>query len=195
MTRYCLALLATLSLGACGCTNDGDDDTTQADDDDTTPADDDDDATPADDDDTTAGDDDDATPADDDDTTAADDDDDTTPAPCNGLVAGDVVFGNVEYDPVAVDDLLGEWFMLQNTTAGSVNLQGFVLYDQGSDYHTINASVPIAPGAGVVLGINADINTNGGIPVDYEYTDITLADGGDELILECDGVVIDEVNW
>ena len=186
MTRRTLALLAILTLSACGCTNAGDDD-------DTTPTGDD-DTTPTDDDDATPTDDDDATPADDDDSTAGDDDD-ATPAPCNGLVAGDVIFDTLEIDPAAVDDLLGEWFSLRNTTTGGVDLQGFILYDLGSDYHAINASVPIAPGATVILGINANMATNGGIPVDYEYSDITLADGGDELILECDGVVIDSVNW
>ena len=133
-----------------------------------------------------------------DDDSAGDDDitgDDDTADPCGNIAAGGVVFGTLEIDPVVVADEMGEWFELVNTTAAAVDLNGFMLYDQGSDFHVIGGPLIVAAGGALVLGNNADPATNGGVSVDYQYTDITLSNGSDELFLDCGGLVVDHVSW
>lgn len=114
---------------------------------------------------------------------------------CVGVSApgpADVVITELQPDPDLVSDDAGEWFELLNLSAVAVDLAGCELADQGSDSHTIAASVVIEPGARAVLGRSAD--ANGGVSVDYVYgTDISLGNSGDELALRCAGTLVDEV--
>jgi len=106
--------------------------------------------------------------------------------------AGDVVITELQPDPDLVTDEAGEWFELLNLSAVAVELSGCELADQGTDSHTIAASVVIAPGGYAVLGRNA--SANGGVTLDYAYGgDISLGNSGDELALRCGGVLVDEV--
>ena len=189
MQPWLLVLLFGGLLILVGCPKGDDDSTTDDDDgsgDDDSTGDDDDDVSGDDD---STGDDDDTT---DDDTTG---DDDATADPCAGIAMGNVVFGHIEIDPVVVDDDMGEWFELVNMTVADIDLVGFALYDDGSDYHLIASSLIVTAQGAVVLGINADPTTNGGVAVDYAYTDIALGNGGDELYLDCGGLLIDHLSW
>jgi hypothetical protein len=47
----------------------------------------------------------------------------------------------------------------------------------------------------VVLGINADSNTNGGISVDYDYNRFTLGNTDDEIILSNSNTILDQIAW
>jgi len=160
-----------------------------ADDDDTGPSGDDDDV--ADDDDDVA-DDDDADDDDDDDTEGDDDDDDT--GGVEDVPAGAILFNEIMFNPSAANDTDGEWFELANTTGGDIALQGCTLADSADDSHTIGSLVVAAHGF-VVLGISANDAVNGGVDVDYEYSNINLKNSdSDQLILTCVGEV-DRVEW
>jgi len=99
-------------------------------------------------------------------------------------------------DPQAVNDNNGEWLELYNPTGDVVNLRGWTLADLGSDYHAIGTDLMIAPGAYLVLGRNAEITSNGGVPVGYVYAGIALANSADELLLIApDGTEVDRVVW
>ncbi|MCB0133341.1 MAG: lamin tail domain-containing protein, partial [Caldilineaceae bacterium] len=86
-------------------------------------------------------------------------------------------------DPAAVGDEEGEWIELLNAADSPVNLAGWTLKDEGSDSHTIGVNLVIQPGGYVLLARNGDRAVNGGVPVDYVYSGISLANGDDELIL------------
>jgi uncharacterized repeat protein (TIGR01451 family) len=47
----------------------------------------------------------------------------------------------------------------------------------------------------LVLGRNADPAKNGGVPVNYTYDGFQLANGADEVILECNGLEVDRVGY
>ena len=111
---------------------------------------------------------------------------------------GDVVINEIMQNPAAVLDDSGEWFELYNTTPGPIDLSGWIISDNDSDSFTISAdSNLIIPSMGyVVLGINGDMITNGGVAVDYTYETFFLSNGTDELVLSTpDSEEIDRVEW
>ena len=109
-----------------------------------------------------------------------------------------IVINEIMQNPAAVGDSAGEWFELYNAGSGDVDINGWTIKDNGSDNQVINNGGPltIAAGGYLVLGINADSATNGGAPVDYQYSSFFLANGDDEVILvDAAGVEVDRVEY
>ncbi len=112
------------------------------------------------------------------------------------LAAGDLIITEIMQNPDAVDDSLGEWLEIYNSTDSTVDLSGIELSDDGSDSHTIADTVEVPAGGYAVLGRDDDSTANGGVTVSYAYgSDYTLANGDDEVILSYDGLIIDEVAY
>jgi hypothetical protein len=97
-------------------------------------------------------------------------------------------------NPNAVDDALGEWFEIKNTTSLAFNLQGLVVRDDGVDTFTVPNTLLMAGNGRLVFGAGSVTDTNGGVSVNYAYdrTTCQLANGADELVLATT-VVIDQV--
>lgn len=105
-----------------------------------------------------------------------------------------LVITEIMQNPTAVSDSNGEWFEIFNPNTTSVNLNGWTIKDNGSNNHTINTDLIIASGAYAVFGNNGDPSMNGGILVHYQYSNFTLGNGEDEIILvRPDQTVADEV--
>jgi len=102
--------------------------------------------------------------------------------------AGDIIVSEIMQNPSAVDDNLGEWFEVYNTSNVDIDLEGWTISDLGADNHTISNGGPLilASNQYLVFGINANSSTNGGLTVDYEYSSLILSNGDDEIILTCD---------
>ena len=94
-----------------------------------------------------------------------------------------LIINEVMQNPSAVSDANGEWFEIINASMDTIDLNGFIIKDDGSDSHTISSSVTVMPYSYAVLGRNADVNTNGGVALDYEYSGFTLGNSDDEVIL------------
>ncbi len=112
---------------------------------------------------------------------------------------GDIVITEVMRNPSAVSDSNGEYFEVYNASAGTIDMQGWVIKDDASptETHTIASSVSIASGGYAVFVINGNMATNGGITASYSYNgDISLGNSGtDGIIIECASTVIDQVIW
>ena len=113
---------------------------------------------------------------------------------------GDIVINEIMQNPNVVTDADGEWFELYNTTSGSIDINGWTIADADVDLHVIDNGAPlvIASGGYLVLGINANMATNGGVTVDYAYNSnpIFLSNSADELILITpDTIEVDRVEW
>jgi hypothetical protein len=107
-----------------------------------------------------------------------------------------LVINEIMQNPSAVTDDSGEWFEIYNAGEYVISLQGYSIKDAGDDMHTIDDVIVLFPGQFKVFGNNADSNTNGDLTIDYQYSDISLGNGEDELIiLDPDGTVIDSVSW
>ena len=113
-----------------------------------------------------------------------------------GPAVGDLVITEVLQNPAAVSDSAGEWFELTNTSAQPISLDGWVIGDDDFDSHVITGPVEVGANASLVLGINADMVTNGNVAVAYQYTGVFLSNGADELVLtNPEGVVFDRIAW
>ena len=88
-------------------------------------------------------------------------------------------------DPSAVPDELGEWFELYNRGAALIDLNGWIIKHNAGDWSKIVSQGPLllAPSQHIVLGINADVATNGGAPIDYQYTSFRLGNTLDDIVL------------
>jgi len=115
-----------------------------------------------------------------------------------GQSPGDIIITEIMQNPNAVTDANGEYFEVYNTTAGTIDMNGWVIKDDGANTHTINNGGPlnITSGAYLVFGKNSTSAENGGITLDYASTSISLTNADDEIILETGGgVEIDRVNY
>ncbi len=112
---------------------------------------------------------------------------------------GDIVISEILQNPAAVTDADGEWLELFNTTLGDIDINGWIIADNGSDTIIIDNGGPlvIEAGAYLVIGANSDTMLNGGVMVDYAYdSGFTLANGADEVILiASDSTEIDRVEY
>ena len=107
-----------------------------------------------------------------------------------------LVINEIMNNPVNVTDSYGEWFEMTNTGTDTIDLNGLTLKDDGGDQHTISqmGGLLLEPGEFVVLGVNDNPAENGGVNVDYVYSNFALGNGWDEIIFEHPtGVILDEV--
>lgn len=123
----------------------------------------------------------------------------TQVANCTLIDIPQLMITEIMTNPAAVPDGDGEWFEIYNHGSTTVDIDGFVLKDNGADSHTINNGGPlnIEAGSFLVLGNNVDNVTNGGLTVHYQYTSFTLANTADEIVLYAtDGSTeVDRVEW
>lgn len=98
-------------------------------------------------------------------------------------ISYNIIINEIMQNPAAVSDEVGEWFEIFNNSNEIINLNGFIIRDEGSDSHTINQEFNLDPFSFAVLGRNSDQEVNGGVSIAYQYTGIALANGSDEIIL------------
>ena len=112
-----------------------------------------------------------------------------------GLAAGDLVITEIMNNPGTVSDDAGEWLEVHNATGQPIDLAGLELVS-GSMVHTIASPVKIAANGYAVLGANAMTATNGGVPVDYQYTQIKLQNNTGALTIRTAAMlVIDKTSY
>jgi hypothetical protein len=121
------------------------------------------------------------------------------PPPPPPIGPGAVVITEFMKDPAFVPDASGEYLELYNTTNAPIDIEGWTLFDDGIDAHVIaagGAGVLIQPGGYLVLGINSNTSSNGGVPVAYQYSGFFLSNTADEIVLSDENMVeIDRVNY
>jgi len=118
---------------------------------------------------------------------------------------GDIIITEIMKNPKAVRDSKGEWFELFNAGSISININNWVIKDNGANSFIINkeGGLIINPGEYMVFGNNADSTENGGLVTDYNYSGFTLGNAEDEIIIfnEAEILLIDQViysgsdNW
>tara|TARA_B100000214_G_scaffold332326_1_gene273792 strand:- start:892 stop:2463 length:1572 start_codon:yes stop_codon:yes gene_type:complete len=116
--------------------------------------------------------------------------------PSNELPTG-IVINEIMNNPQSVSDSFGEWIEITNISSSRQSLNGLILSDSSSDYHIINdLQLEIDPNDFIVLGRSENFSLNGGVNVDYVYSDFSLSNNFDEVILyHPSGAVVDQVAY
>ncbi len=107
-------------------------------------------------------------------------------------MAGEVFVTEFMANPVDSADV-GEWIELYNIASVPLDLGGCVLKDNGTNNHVIVGPLVVAPGDFVVLARSGDPVLNHGLVAPYVYSNFTLANTGDAIVLECDSALVDSV--
>jgi hypothetical protein len=125
--------------------------------------------------------------------------------PCPGdlclddLVAGDLIVTEIMYNPAAGNDDYCEWVEIYNNTAGSVDINGLVIYDDNSNTGSISVSTLVASGGYVVIGKSTETSwtascvTDGFVPSAFYGTNPALGNSGDQVILDWDTDTADSI--
>ncbi|MSP91877.1 MAG: hypothetical protein EXR79_08785 [Myxococcales bacterium] len=120
---------------------------------------------------------------------------DAAPPKGPNLKAGDLVVTEIMTNPFAAQDSVGEWFEIFNTTDAAIALEGLVVRDAKPDKYFVPASVTIAAKGYLVFGLEGDKAKNGGVPVDHVIKSFALFNSADQVILESNGITIDQVAY
>ena len=113
-------------------------------------------------------------------------------------VPSGLIINEIMQNPGVTSDTYGEWVEVTNIGNDVINLNGLILHEDGSESHTINVvgGLFLLPDEYMVLGINDDFLQNGGIIVDYEYTNFFLSNSWDEVIISHpSGIILDQVSY
>jgi hypothetical protein len=115
---------------------------------------------------------------------------------------GDVVFSEMNVNPEVVDDELGEWIELYNTSGRAVDISGYTFRDDDNDEYVLEGSLVVGAGDYFVLCAEVSPAVNGGVPCDGSFVrdwrgnGVALGNGEDELVLtRSDGVEIDWLRY
>jgi hypothetical protein len=112
---------------------------------------------------------------------------------------GAVIITEIMQNPSFVGDDAGEYFEIYNTTNTPIDLKGWIIKtaSTGSPVeHVIPTSLILPANGYLVLGENADINTNGGVTVNYQYdAALFLGNGTATITIECSQSVFDSVTY
>ena len=114
------------------------------------------------------------------------------------FLEGDLVVTEIMKDPSKVSDFKGEWFELYNASGLALDLYGLVFEDSFGDSFTINTQLLVNAGDYVLLAINSDATTNGGLPsVDYKFPSSTFRfyNGADDFWIVDGATLIDMVSY
>jgi hypothetical protein len=119
-------------------------------------------------------------------------------ASLSDLSVGDLVVTELHTSPEAVSTVRGQWFELFNNSGDSVDLDGLVISDGGSQGFTVSGPLVVPAGEHAVFASRAAAGINGGLPVvDYVYsiTDYSLPLGNEQLDITFDSVTFDAVSY
>lgn len=112
-----------------------------------------------------------------------------------GYTGPGVFITEILRNPVAVSDFRGEWFEVFNPNGVDLDLKGWVVRDNDRNFHVIDESVVVPAGGYAVLGRSAS-DDNGGVSLAYDYDNVILHNGPDELVLtDPTGSIVDQVIW
>ena len=114
---------------------------------------------------------------------------------------GDLVLTEFMKDPTAVTDTHGEWIEVCSNKAWRLDIEGMTISDLSGASYTLNnggSGIFLSPGERFVIGNDSDPSTNGGVPVNWQWSSFSLKNSADEIFLHSatgkylDGVIYDD---
>jgi len=111
----------------------------------------------------------------------------------------DLVITEFMKDPSAVTDGHGEWVEIYSTKPWRLDIEGVTLSDYSGASFTLDnggQGILLRPGQHFVIGNDTDPATNGGVPVDWQWSGFSLKNSADEIVLHDSlGRYLDKVTY
>jgi cysteine-rich repeat protein len=111
------------------------------------------------------------------------------------VAKGEIIVTEVLPNPAGIDDTVGEWIEVYNTTGDTINLENVVVSNEASQTFTVWAVILLEPGEYAVLAAEADAALNGGVAADFEYVGFTLADTLGSVTLKVGTTTLDTATY
>ncbi len=115
---------------------------------------------------------------------------------------GDLVFTELMINPQVVQDEIGEWVELYNTSGSPIDVAGYTFRDDDNDTWILEGPFIVPPHGYFVLCAETNPALNGGVPCDGGFNRSTLGDGMalanrvDEVVLSRpDGVEVGRIAY
>jgi hypothetical protein len=116
------------------------------------------------------------------------------PVSVSQAAPGELVISEVMRNPLAVDDMLGEWFELYNATTHAFDLNGLTVADATASA-TVGSSL-VVEAHGYAVFARSGSAGNGGVDADFVYgNDIQLSNSADLLRLSAGNTILDQVSY
>lgn len=116
-----------------------------------------------------------------------------------GTQSGVAVITEFMKDPAAVSDARGEWIEIKNNLPWRLNLEGWTITDNSGSAHVIDRGgqgLWFFRGQRLVLGSNGDMSLNGGVALDYVWSNFSLSNTVDQIVLlDANGALVDRVDY
>lgn len=113
-------------------------------------------------------------------------------------VAGDLVINELMPNPDATDDATGEWFEVQVTSSGDIDLNNLVagrVTGTATESFSAAECVTASPGDYLLFARTTDTVTNGGMDnVDFTYG-FSLVNSNGTMFIGVGDTVLDEITW
>lgn len=107
-----------------------------------------------------------------------------------------IVITEVMINPQNISDANGEWFEIYIENQIPINFKNWIIKDNDTDDFLITENLIIQNNSYAVFGNNSNYSSNGGVETDFEYNQINLANGGDELyLISPEGFLADSIWW
>ncbi len=115
---------------------------------------------------------------------------------------GDLVFTELMINPQVVEDHIGEWVEMYNTSGSPIDVAGYTFRDDDNDTWILEGPFIVPPNGYFVLCAETNPALNGGVPCDGGFNRSTLGDGMalanrvDEVVLSRpDGVEVGRIAY
>ncbi|MEM7309853.1 MAG: lamin tail domain-containing protein [Planctomycetota bacterium] len=128
-----------------------------------------------------------------------------TTIPPSGFAGGEIIVTEFMRDTSVISDNDGEWIEVFNTTATDIDIEGWVLADDDSNFHVIDKGgqgVVVEAGGFGLLCVSNDALANGGLTPDYAWgtgnyqlSNTTAATGDEIVLLDFSGLEIDRLMY
>ena len=114
----------------------------------------------------------------------------------SAIIKNSVIITEIMNNPSSVSDEQGEWFEIYNDGTTMISFMGWTISGNNTEQYTFTEELVILPGEYIVLGVNSDSSSNGGINISHQYNNIILNDTSDALLLiDNIGTTHDSVGW
>lgn len=107
----------------------------------------------------------------------------TKPHPSFRDCTQEIAITEIMFNPDAAEDRYGEYIELFNFSSASVQLEGWQLTNGRGDLIRFPQAMKIPPRTAIILGGSEQLDLNGEIPIDFEWSNFSLANKGGLLHL------------